>query len=102
VLKWTEDPNFCVRRAAAVILIYPIKHNKYVGINPFLISDALMMDEHYLVLKGYGWMLKVLSQGDPGIVYDYLVKNRDIMPRVSFRYALEKFDGGLKEELMRG
>jgi 3-methyladenine DNA glycosylase AlkD len=101
VLKWTGDPNFCVRRGAAVVLIPSIKHNKYGRMDPFLISDALMMDEHYLVLKGYGWMLKVLSQTDQGIVYDYLVKNKNIMPRVSFRYALEKFDDKLKAELMR-
>jgi len=51
-----------LRRASAVVLIYPIRRNRYEGIDPFLISDALMHDSHHLVLQGYGWMLKVLSQ----------------------------------------
>lgn len=100
VLKWTEHPDFFVRRAAAVILIYPIKHNKYENINPFLISDALMNDNHHLVLKGYGWMLKVLSEYNQSDVYEYLVKNKNTMPRVSYRYALEKFNRELKARLM--
>ena len=29
--------------------------NDYDGIDPFIISDRLMNDEHELVLKGYGW-----------------------------------------------
>lgn len=100
VIKWTEDPNFAVRRASAVILIYPIKYNRYEGIKPFLISDALMHDDHYLVLKGYGWMLKVLSQFEFSEVYNYLLKNKESMPRLSFRYALEKFDIKTKTSLI--
>lgn len=102
VLNWTKHPDFFVRRAAAVILIYPIRHNKYKDINPFLISDTLMNDKHHLVLKGYGWMLKVLSQKEPDAVYNYLLKNKNVMPRVSFRYALEKFDKEFKSILMEG
>lgn len=101
VIKWTEHPEFWVRRAAAVSLVYPIRKNKYQGINPFLISDALLNDEHYLVLKGYGWMLKVLSQIEPNSVYDYLIKKKDVMPRISFRYALEKLDEDMKASLMK-
>lgn len=100
VVKWTKHPNFAVRRAAAVVLIYPIKYHKYSKINPYIISDALMTDEHYLVLKGYGWMLKVLSESEPESVYAYLLKNKVTMPRVSYRYALEKFDKQIKQQLM--
>ena len=102
VIKWTEHPDFAVRRAAAVILIYPIKHNKYDQINPYIISDTLLNDEHYLALKGYGWMLKVLSESEPERVYAYLLKNKETMPRLSYRYALEKFDKQLKKQLMGG
>ena len=102
VLRWTEHPDFFVRRAAAVILIYPMKKNKCKEINPLLVSDALMNDEHHLVLKGYGWMLKVLSESDPITVYDYLLEHKATMPRVSYRYALEKLDDKTKAHLMEG
>lgn len=102
IIKWTEHPDFFVRRAAAVILIYPIRRQKFQKINPFLISDALMHDDHHLVLKGYGWMLKVLSETESKKVYEYLKRKKHIMPRIALRYALEKLDKELKLELMEG
>ncbi len=101
VLEWTQHPKFVVRRAAPVTLIYPIRKCQYQTMQPLLIADALMYDEHYLVLKGYGWMLKVLSQVDPDAVYGYLLKHKRTMPRTAFRYALEKFDSKLRAELMQ-
>ncbi len=92
VIKWTKREEFWMRRAAAVILIPSIWHDKYKETNPLRISDILMLDEHDLVRKGYGWMLKVLSVKEPTLVFDYLGENKDRMPRVAFRYALEKMD----------
>ena len=100
VTEWTKDEDFWVRRASAVILIPAILHNDYEGIDPFRISDLLMKDEHDLVQKGYGWMLKSLSQVDMESVKDYLIKNHAQMPRTAYRYALEKFDKETREELM--
>jgi len=101
IIKWVYHEKFAVRRAAAVIQIRPIKKGLHHKMNPFIISDLLMNDTHDLVLKGYGWMLKVLSQKDPKIVFDYLKHHEEEMPRVSFRYACEKLDERLKKELMR-
>lgn len=68
--------------------------------NPLTISDALMTDEHDLVQKGYGWMLKCLSQVDMETVKKYLILHHKEMPRTAYRYALEKFDKGTRKELM--
>lgn len=100
VKRWTTREEFWMRRAAAVILIPAIRQGNYSLLNPLDISDILMQDTHYLVCKGYGWMLKVLSQKDEVLVYDYLIKNQEIMPRVSYRYALEKLSQDKKAILM--
>ena len=100
VVEWTEDNDFWVRRASAVILIPAILHDDFDEINPLLISDRLMNDNHDLVLKGYGWMLKALSQINQLMVEEYLVKNHAKMPRVAYRYALEKFDKETRKKLM--
>ena len=100
VIEWTQDKDFWVRRASAVILIPAILHNDYDGMDPFIISDRLMNDEHDLVLKGYGWMLKSVSQIDQSSVEQYLIKNHTVMPRVAYRYALGKFDKDTRKKLM--
>ncbi|HEY8421982.1 MAG TPA: DNA alkylation repair protein [Thermoclostridium sp.] len=100
VIPWTSREEFWMRRAAAVVLIPSVRCNKYRETNPTQISDLLMHDPEDLVLKGYGWMLKELSKKDPDLVYEYLKKNKEIMPRVAFRYALEKMEPARKAELM--
>ncbi len=97
---WSLREEFWMRRAAAVILIPSIRKGSYERLNPMHISDLLMQDEHDLVLKGYGWMLKVLSQKEPAAVYQYLLHNKPRMPRVAYRYALEKMDRTRRAELM--
>lgn len=101
ILEWTKDGDFWVRRASAVVLIPAILHNDYNGISPFMISDALICDGHELVLKGYGWMLKCYSQVEPKTVKGYLVDRRTVMPRVAFRYALEKYDAETRNTLLK-
>ncbi|MEF1199982.1 DNA alkylation repair protein [Vibrio owensii] len=99
-LEWVKSDNFAVRRAAAVTLIYPINKGLYKGTEPFHIADLLLEDDHYLVQKGYGWMLKVLAQREPERVVDYLKRHHSKMPRTAFRYAIEKLDKQTKRELM--
>ncbi len=100
VLKWTSSPHFWVRRAAAVVFILPIRRGTYHLPTLFQVVGDLMHDSHYLVLKGYGWMMKELSQQEPRVVYDYLVSHKTEMPRVAFRYALEKLSAEAKNNLM--
>ncbi|MGL5416238.1 MAG: DNA alkylation repair protein [Clostridium sp.] len=100
ILDWTKDEAFWVRRAAAVILIPAISKNDYEGINPLEIANKLLKDEQDLVRKGYGWMLKELSKVDEKIVVEYLEGNYKDMPRVAFRYAVEKIDSEKRKYLM--
>lgn len=100
IKDWTKDEDFWVRRASAVILIPAILHNDYEGIDPLMISDLLMSDEHDLVQKGYGWMLKSLSQVDADAVTNYLIANHKQIPRTAYRYALEKYDKETRKKLM--
>lgn len=100
VLKWTQDDDFWVRRASAVVLIPSILHDDFAGIFPFQISDALLGDSCDLVQKGCGWMLKCLSTVDSKGVRDYLISRRDRMSRTAFRYAVEKFDAPTRRFLM--
>ena len=90
-----------MRRASAVVLIPSIWDGKYTETNPLQVADILMQDEHDLVRKGYGWMLKILSEKEPELVFDYLMKNKTTMPRVSFRYALEKMSAEKRKLLMQ-
>lgn len=82
------------------MLIYPVYKGVSKDLSPFIIADKLMVDEHYLVLKGYGWLLKVYSLENPKEVEDYVFKHKEDMPRVAYRYAIEKLNPKVKKKLM--
>ena len=100
-ILWTEREEFWMWRASAVSLLVSIRRDDYSAINPLQISDLLMNDEHYLVLKGYGWLLKEFAHKEPELVFDYLMEHKVIMPRVAFRYAMQKMDADKKRILMQ-
>jgi len=100
LIAWTAREEFWMRRAASVVLFVSIKKNKYDEINLIQICDILMSDKHKLVLKGYGWMLKALSAKEPEFVFMYLMKNKLTMPRLAYRYAMQKMDADKKMILL--
>jgi 3-methyladenine DNA glycosylase AlkD len=88
-----------LRRASAVSLIVPARKGKFLN-DIFEIADKLLVDDDDLVQKGYGWMLKVASQPHQQEVFDYVIKNKKIMPRTALRYAIEKMPRELKTRAM--
>lgn len=98
--KWVKHEKFAVRRSAAVILIRPAQKKLINEHVIFDICNLLLKDPHYLVQKGYGWLLKESCIKYHDEVIQYLEKNGLIMSRTAFRYALEKLPKEEKSRLM--
>lgn len=98
--EWTKSDNLWVRRASAVTLIHCVKRKSHLD-ESFIISNILMNDKEDLVRKGYGWLLKEASNNYQKEVFDYVIKNKNKMPRTALRYAIEKMPEKLRFEAMR-
>lgn len=96
---WAKSKNRWIRRASAVSLIIPARRGKFLK-DIFEIADILLQDMDDLVQKGYGWMLKAASQVHQKQVFDYVMKNKTVMPRMALRYAIEKMPKSLKQKAM--
>jgi 3-methyladenine DNA glycosylase AlkD len=99
IAAWTGSENRWLRRAAAVVLIYSIRRQENFDA-AFGIADHLLHDEDDLVQKGYGWMLKEVSNHAPLSVFDYVMARKATMPRTALRYAIEKLAPALREKAM--
>jgi 3-methyladenine DNA glycosylase AlkD len=94
-----KSDNTWMRRASAVTLIIPARKGKFL--NEILeIADILLLDKEDLVQKGYGWLLKSASEANQQEVFEYVIKNKSIMPRTALRYAIEKMPNDLKSKAM--
>jgi len=96
---WATSPNRWMKRAAAVSLIVPARHGKFLQ-DILEIADILLMDKDDMVQKGYGWMLKAASQAHQQTIFDYVIRNKAIMPRTALRYAIEKMPQDFKKKAM--
>ena len=97
--KWALSTNRWMRRASAVTLIIPAREGLFLK-DIFDIAAMLLTDKDDLVQKGYGWMLKAASQAHRQEVFDYVMKNKSIMPRTALRYAIEKMPEALRIKAM--
>jgi len=98
--RWTKSENRWMRRAAAVSLIVPAKHGKFLS-EALEIAGLLLEDKDDMVQKGYGWLLKEVSRKHTDQVFSYVMKNKKNMPRTALRYAIELMPKDLKVEAMK-
>ena len=98
--RWTESGNRWMRRAAAVSLIVPAKHGKFLE-ESIEIADLLLTDSEDMVQKGYGWLLKEASRNHTDEVFAYVMRNKKVMPRTALRYAIELMPREMKSEAMK-
>jgi 3-methyladenine DNA glycosylase AlkD len=99
VKSWAKSPNRWMKRASAVSLIVPAKRGKFLQ-DAFEICDVLLLDEDEMVQKGYGWLLKEESRKHQQEIFDYVMRNRLVMPRTALRYAIELMPKELKRQTM--
>jgi 3-methyladenine DNA glycosylase AlkD len=100
VKSWAKSKNRWLRRGAAVSLIVPAKKGFFMQ-DALEICDMLLCDGDDMVQKGYGWLLKEESRKHQKEVFDYVFKNRKVMPRTALRYAIELMPKELKAEAMK-
>jgi len=102
VLKWTDSNKTYVKRAAQVSLL---ESTRSFNVNyPFKkvikVVNKLKDDEHQHVKKGVGCLLNYTYLSYSDKTYTYLKNNVNNLNRTIYRYALEKTQKDIKEELM--
>ncbi|MGA2683205.1 MAG: DNA alkylation repair protein [Candidatus Bathyarchaeia archaeon] len=100
IKSWARSENRWLRRASAVSLIVPAKKGDFLN-DALDICDGLLVDKDEMVQKGYGWLLKEESRRHQREVFDYVVRNKSVMPRTALRYAIELMPKELKVLAMK-
>lgn len=80
--------NLWERRMSMMSTYFFIKNKEYC--DTLKLADILLNDNHDLIHKVSGWMLREVGKKDEQELTKYLDKNASRMPRTMLRYAIEK------------
>ena len=82
------------RRIAILATFYFIKNKQYK--QSLRIARQLLDDEHDLIHKAVGWMLREVGKQNRDVLVAFLDKHHQQMPRTMLRYAIEKFEPAIR------
>lgn len=89
IYELAGSKNIWSRRISIISTFYFIKKNDLNDV--FKLAQILLKDEHDLMHKAVGWMLREAGKRDVARLEKFLIKNIEKIPRTTLRYAIEKF-----------
>ncbi len=95
-----ESENLWERRIAIMTTFRFIRNDQFD--DTFKIAEILLQDEHDLIHKATGWMLREMGKKDRKLLEDFLKGRYRHMPRTMLRYAIEKLPEPLRKSYLEG
>lgn len=98
--KLAKSKNIWDKRISIISTFYFIKNKKFY--DSLKISKILLNDEHDLIQKAVGWMLREIGKRDEKVLKVFLKENYKKMPRTMLRYSIEKFPADIRRKYLSG
>jgi 3-methyladenine DNA glycosylase AlkD len=100
LFEYAQSDNLWQRRIAMMTTYYFIKRGDYQ--DTFALAKILLNDEHDLIHKIVGWMLREVGNKNLSAECEFLNQHYKTMPRTMLRYAIEKYDNTLRQRYLKG
>jgi len=97
--KLANASNLWQRRISIISTSYFIR--QYYFDKTLQLSEQLLCDQHNLIHKACGWMLREVGKRNEMLLLDFLEKHHQIMPRTMLRYSIEKLSPEQKKHFLK-
>lgn len=87
------------QRIAVVATYTLIRNEDFIDI--LMLSEKLLHHPHDLMRKATGWMLREMGKRNVDLLYQFLDKHHQVMPRTMLRYSIEKLSDEERRHYMR-
>ena len=100
LFDFAKSKNLWERRVAILSTLAFIRMDDfYITLQ---IADILIEDEHDLIHKAVGWMLREVGKKNLKVEEDFLKSRYKKMPRTMLRYSIEKFPESKRKKYLKG
>jgi len=98
--RLAKSKSLWERRIAMLATFDGIKRGEFA--ETFRIADLLLRDQHDLIHKAVGWLLREVGKRDGAAERKFLVTRYKSMPRTMLRYAIERFPERERRKYLEG
>ena len=95
-----QSENLWEKRVSMITCYHFIKRDDFK--DALKIAELLLDDDHDLIHKAVGWMLREIGNRNLDAETEFLDQHFKKMPRTMLRYAIEKFDEPLRKHYLHG
>jgi 3-methyladenine DNA glycosylase AlkD len=98
--KLAQSKSLWERRISIIATQHFIRQNDFSDTSQ--IAKLLLHDQHDLIHKAVGWMLREIGKRDLAVEESFLQIHYKTMPRTMLRYAIEKFPEPKRQAYLKG
>ncbi|MCB9769075.1 MAG: DNA alkylation repair protein [Candidatus Omnitrophica bacterium] len=95
-----RSPNLWKKRIGILSTFHFIRRDQFE--DTLRISEILLRDDHDLIHKAVGWLLREVGKRDQSLEEAFLHEHYTKMPRTMLRYAIERFPEELRLSYLNG